>query len=87
MLQKHQFSTVVMGSVLESVDMSDLTGQSVLNNICLGDCRDERRTTSARSSLGYYNLRTPASSYLTHHQYEFYMYSHVNHYYLLISVS
>jgi hypothetical protein len=33
------------------VDMSDLTGQSILNNTCLGDCRDERRTTASEKRL------------------------------------
>jgi len=34
-----------------SVDMSDLTGQSILNNTCLGDCRDERRTTASAKTI------------------------------------
>ena len=31
--------------------MSDLTGQSILNNTCLGDCRDERRTTASAKTI------------------------------------
>jgi hypothetical protein len=31
--------------------MSDLTGQSILNNICFGGCGDERRTTVSAKRL------------------------------------
>ena len=31
--------------IIATVDMSDLTGQSILNNICLGGYGNERRTT------------------------------------------
>ena len=33
------------------VDMSDLTGQSMLNDICLGGCGNERRTTLSAKRL------------------------------------
>jgi phosphatidylserine/phosphatidylglycerophosphate/cardiolipin synthase-like enzyme len=41
-----------------SVDMSDLTGQSILNNTCLGDCRDERRTTACAKTIACAGART-----------------------------
>ena len=34
-----------IASQIRIVDMSDLTGQSMLNEICLGGCGNERRTT------------------------------------------
>ena len=43
----------IVAAVDASVDMSDLTGQSILNNICLGSCGNERRTTAGAKKIAY----------------------------------
>ena len=42
----------------DSVDMSDLTGQSMLNDICLGDCGNERRATLSAKTITCVGART-----------------------------
>ena len=40
------------------VDMSDLTGQSMLNDICLGGCGNERRATLSAKTITCVGART-----------------------------
>ena len=41
-----------------TVDMSDLTGQSMLNDICLGGCGNERRATLSAKTITCVGART-----------------------------
>ena len=45
-----------VGGQTPSVDMSDLTGQFMLNDICLGGCGNERRTTLSAKTIACVGL-------------------------------